>query len=92
MAICILNTVTESHEFIEDYFATPVKSPATRKRYLFCQSVGRVASRKAHILPPPFRTPHVPQPCGAVPGTRSQAGPGLWLTSPGQAGQGSWWR
>lgn len=90
MAICILNTVTESHEFIEDYFATPVKPPAILNRYLFCPSVGRVARRKGQVLLTPLTTPHVPQPCGAAPGTRSQAGPGLWLTSTGQAGQGSW--
>lgn len=60
MAICILNTITESHEFIEDYFATPVKSPAILKRYLFCQSVGRAAQRKGQILLTPFLTPHVP--------------------------------
>lgn len=37
LATCILNTVTESHEFIEDYFAAPIKSPAILNRYLFCQ-------------------------------------------------------
>lgn len=57
MAICILKTVTESHEFIEHYFATPIKSPAMLNRYPFCHSTGKAAKRKGQILLTRFTTP-----------------------------------
>lgn len=47
MAICILNTVTESHEFTEDYFAMPVKSPAILTGIIFCSKEEGADSAKA---------------------------------------------
>lgn len=47
LAICMLNTVTESHEFTEDYFATPVVSAAILNQ-VPCKEEGEDFANAAH--------------------------------------------
>lgn len=50
LAIRMLNTVTESHEFTEDYFATPAVSPATLNQ-VPCKEEGEDFANTAHDPP-----------------------------------------